>query len=728
MSKKREYSTNKIVAIIMLLTMVFYTLLNIVSNSSVFAVTQTRESYSDKINNYSGYKELVDALKASHPNWNFTFLYTGLDWNQVLKNETTAIHGRNVVPASRSSAWKCASCGETPHGGSDWRCASEAAVAYYMDPRNWINESYIFEFENLSFNGEIQTVEGVQKIIADMHYMDNPTYIDTSGNTVTMSKSYAQVIVDAAREAGISPYHLASRIRQEQGAGSSPGSTATGTYSGYTGYYNYMNIGATGSTDREVIVNGLEYAKKHGWTSPEISIKEGAKSLANNYIKDGQDTLYLQKFDVDYTDGELYWYQYMQNLSAAVTEGAQVRSTYANLGLLNSSIEFVIPVYENMPKTASPEPVDASLVTHNITSTGDDVSIRNAPAGSLITSVNKGDKMLRIELAETTVSGRYWDKVVLSDGTKGYMARDYIQLIDLYTNCNETMVTNTSVNLRNGPGTSGTSIITTLSEGQIVTRIEKNMYNLDGYVWDRITLPDGRGGYIAQEFLSAQGSTNPNTGTVTTSEIVRVICKSGLKVRVEPGTDKSVLTFVEKNTLLTRTKANASNADGYIWDKIITPDGLEGYVARGDSTEQYIEVVNSSNGGSSTSTGNGNMKIENSSLVCIPATTVDLIKATYSDAKITNKNGEVVNSGNVGTGYKVTISDKEYIVVKLGDTNGDGKINSGDLFYTQKYLLKQIEFDDILIKACDVNKDNKINSGDLFYIQKYLLKQIEFNI
>lgn len=140
------------------------------------------------------------------------------------------------------------------------------------------------------------------------------------------------------------------------------GSTATGTYSGYVGYYNFLNIKASGSTDSEVISNGLAHAKNNGWTDPEISIKAGAKLLAQNYIKDGQDTLYLQKFDVDDSDGALYWHQYMQNVSASVTEGASVKKAYEQLGLLNSSIDFIIPVYENMPKTACPEPTEFGVI------------------------------------------------------------------------------------------------------------------------------------------------------------------------------------------------------------------------------------------------------------------------------------------------------------------------------------------------------------------------------
>ena len=58
---------------------------------------QSTEGYSSKINNYPGYKELIDNLKAKYPNWQFKILYTGLDWNQVIKNETSAAHGRNLV-------------------------------------------------------------------------------------------------------------------------------------------------------------------------------------------------------------------------------------------------------------------------------------------------------------------------------------------------------------------------------------------------------------------------------------------------------------------------------------------------------------------------------------------------------------------------------------------------------------------------------------------------------
>lgn len=232
------------------------------------------------------------------------------------------------------------------------------------------------------------------------------------------------------------------------------GSTATGTYNGYIGYYNFLNIKASGSTDAEVIRSGLAHAKANNWTDPEISIKAGASILAKNYINDGQDTIYLQKFDVDSSDGTLYYFQYMQNVSVCLTESINAKKAYEELGFTkHATIEFIIPIYENMPETPCEEPKDVGIVTQNIKVKGSNVTIRDkaSTTGNKIATVNTGDVLLRIEIASTTNEGYYWDKVVLPNGTKGYMARNYIVETADITNCNDTVTANTSVNLRNGP-------------------------------------------------------------------------------------------------------------------------------------------------------------------------------------------------------------------------------------------------------------------------------------
>lgn len=738
---------SKVFKAISFLTLLIYIVINLIGiNSAVYA--QSNEGYdTGKISNYPGYLNLLEDLKARHPNWNFTLFYTGLDWNQVIKNETTAYHGRNVVPSSKGSSWICSSCGNTPKGGSSWRCASEVAVAYYMDPRNWLNDAYIFQFERLSYNGAIQTIDGVRQIISNVGYMQGDAiyYTRTDGSQGVINKSYAQVIVEAAAAANISPYHLASRLKQEQGGGSVASATARGTYGGYVGYYNFMNIGATGNSDGEVISNGLSYAMSHGWTDPEISIRAGAEALASSYIGLGQDTLYLQKFDVDDQDGNLYWHQYMQNAAAAVNEGASVRSAYQSLGFMDNSIDFRIPVYENMPDTICNEPGVEGIVTQNVKIKGTNVNIRSGPGTghSIIATENTGYNLLRIETANSTNEGFYWDKVVLPDGRKGYVARNYIVQVADITNCNDVVTTNTSVNLRNGPGTEGTTVITTLIQGQVLTRIATGEYNLDGYIWDRVKLSDGRQGYIAQNYIDIGGSIAPSGSSSSSSnEIIKVICNSGLKVRQQPGTGSSVLTYVDKNDTLTRIEAGASNVDGYIWDKIVTSDGIEGYIARGDEYENYIEVIQSASNNipapeptpesqpqQDTNKSNDNVKIENENVITEPATTVESLKEKYSDAKITNKDGQEISSGNIGTGYKITVDGNTYTAIKLGDGNGDGEIDTGDSFLLKQVIMgiKQLDTDEFK-SAIDLNRDGEINTGDSFALKKHIMNIAKITI
>ena len=653
----------KIINMIIISVLIIYMCIGNLIHSNA----QSIQGYSyGNLSSYPGYDSLIQNLKNKYPNWQFKVLYTGLDWNQVIKNETTAFHGRNLIYADKSGGWICSTCGDKHYDNGNWRCASETAVSYYMDPRNWINEDYIFQFENLSFDANTQNIDGVNKIIAVAPWMQGSsiTYTKTDGSKATIYKSYAQIIMEAAQEANISAYHLAARIVQEQGTGNSASATASGTYSGYTGYYNYCNIGATGSSSATVIANGLNYAKNRGWSDPETSIKQSAAYIAKNYISVGQSTLYLQKFDVDSSDGSLYNHQYMQNVSAAVSEGTSVKSSYSKLGILNSNFTFLIPVYENMPSTACASPDSASMVNQNVEVTGDDVQVRSSGSlfGSVLTRVNKGDVLLRIEYASAQNNGYYWDKVVLPSGLKGYIARNYLKEIATSDNCNIAAVTNTDVNLRNGPGTVGTSIVTTLINGQNVTIVEKGTYNnINGYNWVKVKLSNGSQGYIADQYLTIIGENSSNNTQPSNYTIATIKCDDGscVRVRSDATTSSSIVTELAKGTTVTVMQENVANANGYTWDKIVTSSGLEGYIAN-----NYLTKQTASNNTSSTSTG-------------------------------------------------------EYV---LGDCTGDSVINSGDLLALKKHLLgTSVVTDENRKKAMDVNKDGTINSGDLLLIKKHLL-------
>ena len=570
----------KVISIIVILVIIFTYICSMILLQIKSYAAQTTEQYSSsKISKYPGYVELIEGLKSKYPNWQFKVLYTGLDWNQVIKNETTASHGRNLVSSSKSGAWVCGTCGDKKYDSGNWKCASEVAVSYYMDPRNWLNENDIFQYEDLTYNSNAEySVDGINKIISDVAWMNNGnvTYTNTNGTTSTINKTYAQIILEAGKESGVNPYHLAARIRQEQGTKSTASSTGKGTYSGYVGYYNYFNINASGSGASGIIEKALTTARNNGWDNPEKSIKGGSKFLKDQYINRGQSTLYFQKFDVDNSDGSLYYHQYMQNLQASYSEAITMKKGHTNY---NTPITFIIPVYENMPSEKCTSPDNSTIVTQNVQVNGTSVQVRNSPSlmGTVLTKVNSGDILLRIECATTTVSGHYWDKVVLPSGAKGYISRKYISQVSDVTNCNISAVANTSVNLRNGPGTSETSIVTTLISGQALTIIEKGLYNdLNGYNWVRVKLSNGIQGYIADKYLTEMGE-NPNPGTY---KIATIKCDSGkVRIRSQATTSSSVITSLAKGTTVTIMQENVAQADGYTWDKIVTSDGLEGYVA-----------------------------------------------------------------------------------------------------------------------------------------------------
>ncbi len=185
-----------------------------------------------------------------------------------------------------------------------------------------------------------------------------------------MAETYADLILRAAQTSGVSPYHLASRIKQEVGPFLSH-SSISGTVPGFEGLYNFYNIGATSSPEpMGAIKNGLQYArdgkgasqdkkdKYHiPWNTKEKAITGGSIFIGASYINVGQNTIYLQKFDVnDDRNGNLFTHQYMTNVLAPYSEAKSIYNGYQKSGLLDLDMTFLIPVYNNMPEVPIPSP------------------------------------------------------------------------------------------------------------------------------------------------------------------------------------------------------------------------------------------------------------------------------------------------------------------------------------------------------------------------------------
>ena len=135
-------------------------------------------------------------------------------------------------------------------------------VEYTMDPRNFLNQVRLFQFEKLSYDEKITSLDGIEKILYGTEFYNRIVdYRDSYGNLITTDKKYADMILGGGRTSSVSSYHLASRIKQEVGPFLSH-SSISGTVEGYRGLYNFYNIGATSSSEpMGAIINGLKYAR-----------------------------------------------------------------------------------------------------------------------------------------------------------------------------------------------------------------------------------------------------------------------------------------------------------------------------------------------------------------------------------------------------------------------------------------------------------------------------------
>ncbi|MCQ2355074.1 MAG: InlB B-repeat-containing protein, partial [Clostridia bacterium] len=359
------------------------------------------------------YATKLEELHKMHPTWifepvmitdlnsKFTFTYvtnsenakSGSSYPNLVTTETwapspwTSLGNKNYSPYYDSSV--------TTLFDSGWRKASLAAVKYFMDPRNFLNDVDIFMFETLEFNAATQTVDRVAAALKGS-FMGNGAKCDNG-------KTYAQYIWEVGKANNISPIFLASRLKQEQGSGSSPlvnGTIGTKLYSYYTnkpstdngdpvwgtvkktdtytksyligfdGYYNFFNIGACGTGRFAIFLNGGKEAQEGGWNTKAKAISGGSKKIAAKYVGDYQDTLYFQKFNTDPRSSRVLWGQYMQNISAPLTEGRNTRKTYASEGVLEEAYVFKIPVYGGMSTTPYADPAKGNSYYSPSKSTG----------------------------------------------------------------------------------------------------------------------------------------------------------------------------------------------------------------------------------------------------------------------------------------------------------------------------------------------------------------------
>lgn len=383
------------------------------------------------------YQRKLAYLKYLHPNWEFKAYYTGIDWSELTSAEgkcmTNTIHKGNLLDP-------CVLCWCGQMGDSGYYCPSMDTVKYYLDPRNFMGEAMIFQFLDLTQGNGITKAE-VEKAVKGSYLAP---YVDD--------------IMMAARDAGISPLHIVATIFQELGnskdANGNPiiPRAISGTVAGYEGVYNFYNYGATDGPG--AVERGLAKARELKWTTPRIALVEGAKKvLAGDYIGAGQTTKYFYKFDVvgneilresdgkkTYSKDYFFNHQYMTNLRDPSSQAYSLYNDYMNSGKLDSSLTFIIPVYNNMPATVSKAP--SSLYgegnLYYINSLGKwGPNFRQSPNGTVLGNIYKDTVVVLLE------NQGYWSKVKINKVDKyskdawtwpytaqiGYVATEYLEKV-----------------------------------------------------------------------------------------------------------------------------------------------------------------------------------------------------------------------------------------------------------------------------------------------------------
>ena len=580
------------------------------------------------------------------------------------------------MPKTYSDNWKNTTPGQyNVEVDSGWVDSSELAVKYAMDPRNFLNEVRIFQFETLSYNSSANNINSIEKILYGTEFYQNKvSYLDNKGNMINTNETYSELILRGGQKSAVSTYHLASRIKQEVGPFLSH-SSISGKVSGYEGLYNFYNIGATSSAEpMGAIKNGLQFAKDGKgasqttknkylipWNNKEKAISGGGIFIGSSYIQIGQNTVYLQKFDVNDDRGSnLFSHQYMTNVLAPYNEAKSIYKGYQKNGILDLQISFIIPIYNNMPDIQSESP-----------------------------NINSNNYVV--------------------DNTKVY--------------CNAT-----NVNLRTGPSTSY-EVITMLSKDAKMTRIAKSISN--GERWDRVQLENGMVGYIFQTYVTEMPAYNKVTGINLDKEELYISIGENLKINayIEPAnanntkinfkSDNEKIATIDENGVITAQKEGETTMYAISEENENIKAKCKITVVRKmqEAEVQFTAPLILNN---------------------LDVSGIDYTQNTVGDIKnniISNLEIVIVNSNNeilsddaiIGTGNKIQVKEdgkilKEYQIILYGDVNGDGKINSVDLLVLQRHILEIETLDDIYQKSANIRKnENKPSSVDLLLIQRHIL-------
>lgn len=314
-----------------------------------------------------------------HPNWTFKPIFTGFNWDYAITSEDGDLMEDDYMPLEIRDVY----AGREHPSEGGWYYAKPAVIAFYLDPRNFLTEKFMFMFQTLSYDYTGNPKGGnldKECDVAKKYYNVISSMLEGSHlNT----DEYKYTYIEAGYTYNVSPIHLVARSLQEGSTNINylpVSGNASGTgldfklYEGYdiNGYYNYYNIHAYGSPSPQK--NGVLYAcgpncgqgssYLRPWNTRKQAITGGAYFIADGYIDAGQDTIYFEKFNVKpgaYSPS--FTHRYQTNINAPCSEAIHIYDSLSPRGLLDLDYTFEIPIYNEMPDYTSLPQIASTINT-----------------------------------------------------------------------------------------------------------------------------------------------------------------------------------------------------------------------------------------------------------------------------------------------------------------------------------------------------------------------------
>ena len=245
---------------------------DLVSTQTVAYTTDANfEAYLAQQGFPESYKAGLRSLHAQHPTWIFNAVQTGLDWNTAVAYELQGTS--SLVETGSKSSWKSTDAGKFDwttstwpgFDGATWVGASQEIVAYFMDPRNFLDDSYVFQFAAHDYNPEIQTIDGLRSMLKGT-FLEGQVAIDAS------SPLYVAAV--AAQGLSASTNAMSGQTVTDASIG-----TATQTGSGES-LLGYEGPGATGAAN----ISDAAQASAAATTVTAGNVLEGTDSMSTTVM------------------------------------------------------------------------------------------------------------------------------------------------------------------------------------------------------------------------------------------------------------------------------------------------------------------------------------------------------------------------------------------------------------------------------------------------------------